>query len=70
MDGQIITVGELVVVSVVFMAPYLPHSTNDAILSLIPSRTTWCISSNVSDEVDFDDNRIMFQLLKAPNTGQ
>ena len=52
------------------MDPYLPDSTNDAILSIIPSRTTWRISSNVSDEVDFDDNWIMFQLLKAPNTGQ
>ena len=31
----------LVDVSVVFMDPYLPDSTNDAILSLIPSRTTW-----------------------------
>ena len=48
-DGQIITAGELVVVSAVFMAPYLPDLTNDAILSLISSRTTWCISSNVSD---------------------
>ena len=36
----------------------LPDSTNDAILSLIPSRTTWWISSTVSEEVDFDDNRI------------
>ena len=56
--------------SVVFMASYVPDSTNDAILSLIPSRKTWCISSNVSDEVEFDDNGIMFQYLKAPNTGQ
>ena len=52
------------------MAPYLPDSTNDTILSLIPSRTTWCIISNVSDEVEFDDNWIMFQLLNDPNTGQ
>ena len=35
-DGKIISSGELVV----FMAPYLPDSNNDAILSLIPSRTT------------------------------
>ena len=56
--------------SVVFMAPYVTDSTNDAILSLIPPRTTWCILSNVSYEVDFDDNWIMFQLLKAPNSGQ
>ena len=52
------------------MDPYVPDSTNEAILSLIPSRTTWCISSNVSDEVDFDDNWIKFQLLKDPNTVQ
>ena len=57
-------------VSVVFMAPYVPDSTNDTILSLITSTTTWCISSNVSYEVDFHDNLIMFQLLKAPNNGQ
>ena len=56
--------------SVVFMAPYLPDSTNDDILSLILSRTTWCISSNVSDEVDFDDNWIMLILLKLHNTSQ
>ena len=54
----------------VFMAPYLPDSTNDATLSLIPSRITWQISSNVSEDVDFDDNWIIFQLLNAPNTGQ
>ena len=46
--------------SVVYMAPYFPDSTNEAILSLIPSKTTWCISSNVLDEVDFGDNSIMF----------
>ena len=28
------------------MAPYLSGSTNDSVLSLIPSRTTWCISSD------------------------
>ena len=56
--------------SVVLIAPYVPDSTNDAILLLIPSRKTWFISSNVSDEVDFDENWIMFQLLKDPNTGQ
>ena len=65
-----ITYKPLVDVSVVFMAPYLPDSNNEDILSLIPSITTWYISSNVSDEVDFGDNWIMFQLLKAPNTGQ
>ena len=60
----------LVDVSVVFMAPYLPDSTNDSLLSLIPSRTTWCISSNVSYEVYFGCNWIMFQLLKDPNNSQ
>ena len=57
-------------ISVVFMDPYLHDSTNKAILSLIPSRKTWYISSNVSDEVDFCDNSIMFQLLKDSNTIQ
>ena len=57
----------MVDVSVVFMAPYLPDSTNEAALSLIPSRTTWCIPSNTSEGVDFCDNWIIFQLLKAPN---
>ena len=52
------------------MAPYSHDSTNEAILSLIPSKPTWFILSNVSDEVDFGDNSIMFQLLKDPNTGQ
>ena len=52
------------------MAQYLPDSINEAILALIPSKKIWCISSNVSDEVDFGDNWIMFQLLKDPNTGQ
>ena len=52
------------------MAPYVPDSKNEAILSPISSRTTWCISSNVSDEADFGDNWIMFQFLKDPNTGQ
>ena len=47
------------------MATYLPDSTNDAILSLIPSRITCRISSNVSDEVDFGDNRIMLKILKG-----
>ena len=56
--------------SVVFMAQYLTYLTNEDILSLIPSTKTWYISSNVSNEVDFCDNLIMFQLLKDPNTGK
>ena len=56
--------------SVVCMAPYVPDSTNDTILSLISSGITWCISSNMSDEVDFGDNEVMFQSLKDHNTGQ
>ena len=52
------------------MAQHLPDSTNEAILSLILSIKTWYISSNVSNEVDFGDNSIMFQLLKDPNTIQ
>ena len=42
------------------MSPYVPDSTNEAILSLIPSRKTWCISSNVSDGVEFGENWIIF----------
>ena len=56
--------------SVVLMAKYFPDSTNKAIISLIPSITTWYISSNASGGVEFYHNRIMFQLLKDPNTGQ
>ena len=52
------------------MDTYLPDSTNEAILSLIPSRATWCISSNMSDEVGFCEYLTMFQLLKEPNNGQ
>ena len=63
-DVKMITENPSVLLSVVFMDPYLPDSTNNAILSLIPSRITWCISSNMSDDIDFCDNRIMFQLLK------
>ena len=40
LDGISDNMASLVDVSVVFMAPYLPDSTNDAMLSLIPSRTT------------------------------
>ena len=63
-------INRFVSMSVLLMASYLPDSTNEAILSLIPSRTTWCISSNVSEGVDFCDNWIMFLLFKGPNTGQ
>ena len=55
-DVNMKTKNSLVYLSVVFMAPYVPDSTNEAILSLISSRTTCFISSNVSDEVDFCDN--------------
>ena len=47
------------------MDPYFPDSTNEAILSLITSITTWCISSNASEGVDFYDNWIMLLLLKS-----
>ena len=39
-DVNTITQNQLVHVSVVFMDPYLPDSTKEAILSLILSRTT------------------------------
>ena len=52
------------------MAQYSCASNNEAVLSLIPSRTNWYILSNASEGVDLCDNWIMFQLFKEPNTGQ
>ena len=59
-----------VAVSCVLMTSYYPDSNNEAVFSLIPSRTIWCISSNASEGVYFCGNCIMFQLLNVPNTGQ
>ena len=69
-DVNMITSNTFFYVSAVLMAPYLPHLTNEAILSLIPSKTTWCISSNYSKGVGLCDNWMMFQLLNDPRTGQ
>ena len=69
-DVNMITKNPLVVVSVLFMAPYFTDSTNEAVLSIILSRTTWCISSNAPEGVDFCENCIMFQFLNDPSTGQ
>ena len=69
-DVKMITQNPFVDVSAVLMAPYIPDSTNEAILSHIPSITTWCISSNEPKGVDLCDNRMMFQLLNEPRTGQ
>ena len=52
------------------MAPYFPDSTNEAILSLIPSITTCCMSSNVSEGVELCENWILLQLLNDPITGK
>ena len=57
----------MVDVSVVFMPPYYLDPTNEAIFSLIPSRTTWCIHQMRQKGVEFCDNWIMFQLLKDLN---
>ena len=56
--------------TLVFMAPYLPGQTNNDILSLMPSSTTWRIVSNPSHVVFLFENVMMFQLLKQPNTVQ
>ena len=69
-DVNMITYNPLVVLSVVFVSPLFTDSTKESILSLIQSRTNWCISSNASEGVDFCDYLIMFQLLKDPNTDQ
>ena len=58
------------VVSLVLMEPYIPDWTNEAIFSLIPSWTTWCISSNASEGIDFGVRWMIFQLLYGPRTGQ
>ena len=69
-EMNLITHNLFAVVSSVLMGPYLPYWTNKSILSLIPSRTTWCISSNASKDVDFGDRWMIFQLLYEPRTGQ
>ena len=45
-DMSWITYNPLVVMSYVLMEPYITDWTNDTMLSIITSRTTWCISSN------------------------
>ena len=69
-DVNMITLYPLVVVSVLLKAKYIPDSTNEAILSIIPSKTTWCISSNAPEGVDLCENWVMFQFLNDPRTGQ
>ena len=44
--------------------------TNSPSVITFPSRTTWCISSNASEGVDFCDNWIIPQLLKDSTNGQ
>ena len=64
------TYNPLAEVSSVLMAPYIPDWTNEAIFSLIPSRTTLCISSNASKGVDYGDSSMTFQILYEPWTRQ
>ena len=47
------------------MEPYLQSWNNEAIFSLILSRTTWRISSKTSLVVAFCDNVVIFQLLRS-----
>ena len=60
----------IVVVSVLFMAPYLPDWTNEAILSLILSSTTWKISSKASLVVALCEDVMIYQLSNDPSNGQ
>ena len=55
---------------VVFMAPYLLDWNNEAVFSLIPSRTTLWISLKSSPVVDLCWNLMIFQLLKELITSQ
>ena len=58
------------VLSSVLIAPYIPDITNEDIFSIIPSRTTWCISSNASKGVDFGVISMLLQLSYELRTGQ
>ena len=51
------------------MEPEIPDWTNEEVLSIIPPRTTWCISSNASRGVDFGVKGMIFQLTYEPITG-
>ena len=64
-----ITYNQFAVVSSVLMKPYITDWTNEAIFSLILSRTTWCISSNTSKCVGFGVSSMTFQLLYETRTG-
>ena len=54
----------------VVITPCLTVCNKNDILSPIPTRKNIWISSNYSLDVVLFVNRIMFQLLKVPNTGQ
>ena len=68
-DMNRITQNPSVVVSAVLTKPYLFDWTNDAILSIIPSRKTWCILSNASKGVGFGVRWMILQLLYDTRTG-
>ena len=60
------TYNQFFVFSAVLMPQYIPDWTNEAIFSLIISRTTLCISSNASKSIYFGASSIIFQLLYDP----
>ena len=67
-DMNLITQYTFVDVSAVLMEPYLKDWNNESILSLIPSITNQCISSNAPKGVYFGDKWTIFQLLNKPRT--
>ena len=69
-ETNLITYYPIVDVSVVFMESYLPYWTNEDVLLLMTSRTTWWISSKSSFVVDLCDNVMIFQLLMESRTSQ
>ena len=65
-----ITYNPFVLVSYVLMALYIPDWTNEAIFSLIPSRSTLYISLSASKGVDFGVSWITFQSWYGTRTSQ
>ena len=69
-EMNLMTYNAFDVVSSMLMVPYIPDWTNEAIFSLIWSRTTLCISSNAAKGVDFGDSSMILQFLYEPITGK
>ena len=69
-ESNLMTYNTFFVVASVLMALYIPDWTNEAIFSLVLSRTTLCISSNASKGIYFGVSSMIFQLLYETRTGQ